>query len=165
MERVLVNIELGITPARAGKTCFSYLFSSVRRDHPRSCGKDFNGFDPFLFHRGSPPLVRERHLNFPHEWGKMRITPARAGKTYRSHNHHQPHRDHPRSCGKDCMLAFASSLAPGSPPLVRERQGAGRGGLVPMGITPARAGKTEIISSALANRWDHPRSCGKDLPH
>ncbi len=33
-----------ITPARAGKTMNSRYVFGQRRDHPRSCGKDSNGF-------------------------------------------------------------------------------------------------------------------------
>ena len=35
---------LGITPARAGKTWYSCYWVSETQDHPRSCGKDSNGF-------------------------------------------------------------------------------------------------------------------------
>ena len=35
---------LGITPARAGKTNKEDKLMKNNRDHPRSCGKDSNGF-------------------------------------------------------------------------------------------------------------------------
>ena len=38
------QIFTGITPARAGKTCRSRGHPTIKRDHPRSCGKDSNGF-------------------------------------------------------------------------------------------------------------------------
>ena len=37
------NVTCRITPARAGKTVYCYLFYLLFQDHPRSCGKDSNG--------------------------------------------------------------------------------------------------------------------------
>ena len=50
----------GITPARAGKTQFLSADTASRRDHPRSCGKDFSSCEVRPCPLGSPPLVRER---------------------------------------------------------------------------------------------------------
>ena len=52
--------ENGITPARAGKTCFRALEAQAEWDHPRACG-------------GKRKLVIAAS-------GKPRITPARAGE-------------------------------------------------------------------------------------
>ena len=90
-------------------------------DHPRSCGKDAGDS---VFHAvapGSPPLVRERHEHGSASHGKSRITPARAGKTGHQRRLPLPHRDHPRSCGKDTNKTKNPVEHLGSPPLVRER--------------------------------------------
>ena len=133
----------GITPARAGKTPFRHLHVFVEWDHPRSCGKDFYPQPYVGENQGSPPLVRERLQQSLCTCYPFRITPARAGKTYRRGTTDMTIRDHPRSCGKDSRWKKGSAL--------RTR------------ITPARAGKTFSLSSILVTFQDHPRSCGKDL--
>ena len=90
------------------------------------------------------------------------ITPARAGKTYTAAHHIHGNRDHPRSCGKDAISLRFCPLQPGSPPLVRERHNGEWGTGTYRGITPARAGKTEIRQAPPRHHQDHPRSCGKD---
>ena len=50
----------------------------------------------------------------------------------------------------------------GSPPLVRERRQQTRPDKPGNGITPARAGKTVLVSPRRCRFEDHPRSCGKD---
>ena len=140
-------LRFRITPARAGKTFFLYSRFLVRRDHPRSCGKDGITKAGFKNRRGSPPLVRERlvdNLSCEIHGG---ITPARAGKTLRSLSAVLPNKDHPRSCGKDVPSGISGIVIPGSPPLVRERQLMSCWSGVTAGITPARAGKTQLISS------------------
>ena len=65
-------------------------------------------------------------------------------------------------CGKDLLKGLKSALSAGSPPLVRERRLQASVTLCKAGITPARAGKTEMIRLAPRLDEDHPRSCGKD---
>ena len=117
-----IDANVGITPARAGKTKDSHYDSSMRRDHPRSCGKD---------------LQVARKLTFSYG-----ITPARAGKTSICTLPALSGKDHPRSCGKDHWKIYFHQLSQGSPPLVRERLHFLRAGIPFAGITPARAGKT-----------------------
>ena len=71
----------GITPARAGKTTARLPLSGSAQDHPRSCGKDTLSEQDIHAVPGSPPLVRERQKRGQIYGVKMRITPARAGKT------------------------------------------------------------------------------------
>ena len=91
---------------------------------------------------GSPPLVRERLVQYYHAIFKHGITPARAGKTLLLPVTVAAFKDHPRSCGKDILQGSVSANWVGSPPLVRERQERKDLDLQQMGITPARAGKT-----------------------
>ena len=155
-------VFLRITPARAGKTSSTILSGHIQQDHPRSCGKDM-GFpsDPRTL-PGSPPLVRERRSVATvcrQSWG---ITPARAGKTTRRAYERRNRQDHPRSCGKDSRQHSVSWARLGSPPLVRERRKNRMYRNPSHGITPARAGKTDLFDSLSLIGQDHPRSCGKD---
>ena len=111
----------GITPARAGKTKGSPGRQQCAEDHPRSCGKDIGIISIISMALGSPPLVRERPWQDDFRALVLRITPARAGKTYSSYALSVTTRDHPRSCGKDGQIAHKLYVVQGSPPLVRER--------------------------------------------
>ena len=93
----------------------------------------------------------------------MGITPARAGKTAFSAHPCTVHGDHPRSCGKDRISSLSSFCNLGSPPLVRERLNWMGQCFFQSGITPARAGKTQLDGTVLLSKRDHPRSCGKDV--
>ena len=134
-----------ITPARAGKTAKSSSSSNQQWDHPRSCGKDSIVVLHVFCHLGSPPLVRERRCFRPCSLQSSGITPARAGKTFSGLLHRRDVGDHPRSCGKDRHMPEFRFQAVGSPPLVRERPSDGAGEVIPFGITPARAGKTDWL--------------------
>ncbi len=90
-----------ITPARAGKTAYTTDRIAMRRDHPRSCGKDTVQIENIASPLGSPPLVRERLADVAYSCIAGGITPARAGKTQCGGPGGYLSQDHPRSCGKD----------------------------------------------------------------
>ena len=94
-----------IPPARAGKTADRLACCFYRRDHPRSCGKDYMPNRKGWPDLGSPPLVRERLEPNPIITKNSRITPSRAGKTCKGAAHFSQKWDHPRSCGK-VVLAY-----------------------------------------------------------
>ena len=142
--------EFGITPARAGKTRSKYAFHAGFWDHPRSCGKDVPCIGWDRLYIGSPPLVRERQIDFLTNAWEARITPARAGKTFLVCHISSCSWDHPRSCGKDDAAAEEDVSWPGSPPLVRERRVKVIRRFTCRGITPARAGKTVMDPLILA---------------
>ena len=152
-----------ITPARAGKTIYCRNWHRTPWDHPRSCGKDGVRSQEKMGKLGSPPLVRERLMFPPFGLLNCGITPARAGKTAFAADYLGNPRDHPRSCGKDVEITNLNVYTPGSPPLVRERLLCMQLETLYMRITPARAGKTQILHPLHGILWDHPRSCGKDL--
>ena len=155
-------VSCGITPARAGKTESESGPLPFRWDHPRSCGKDPNSSIMDSCRSGSPPLVRERPLAAANDDSLCGITPARAGKTTLFLIQDAMHRDHPRSCGKDLPRLISALFNTGSPPLVRERPHCERLVTRNAGITPARAGKTDIMDKHRLIDEDYPRSCGKD---
>ena len=78
---VVVPLRSGSPPARAGKTGRRLWKKSSQQDHPRSCGKDLDCGRPAKAAEGSPPLVRERRIWSNNCTTRIRITPARAGKT------------------------------------------------------------------------------------
>ena len=97
-------MTIRITPAGAGKT-LNYLLK-IRNDwdHPRLRGKDLALLLELLLAVGSPPLTRERRVNYIIDFICVRITPAHAGKTQREVSLCFTSGEHPRSCGKDFCL-------------------------------------------------------------
>ena len=77
---------LRITPAYAGKTKSSLLNLVVVQDHPRVCGKNLASSTGFLYNAGSPPRMREKHVDETQFLWFNRITPAYAGKTLKDPN-------------------------------------------------------------------------------
>ena len=71
----------GITPAYAGKSILATVWELPCRDHPRVCGeKDTVGLST-TNQTGSPPRMRGKGPQNIHEYHRMRITPAYAGKS------------------------------------------------------------------------------------
>ena len=153
----------GITPARAGKTRDTSRIIRIDRDHPRSRGKDTRHHAPPSVFLGSPPLARERPDGPLGSVFRIGITPARAGKTHPASQTFRRFQDHPRSRGKDFSTTSWLVATTGSPPLARERHGGHLRCRAVVGITPARAGKTQGLQKCAGIGWDHPRSRGKDV--
>ena len=154
---------MGSPPAPAGKTNLLRLYSSVSRDHPRTCGE--NVLNPKEKPReiGSPPHLRgKRHFVSCFALGSG-ITPAPAGKTKGTENKNSTVKDHPRTCGENHGVFQSICHTSGSPPHLR-------GKLIPVSastkrvrITPAPAGKTSTFPSLDICMRDHPRTCGENI--
>ena len=105
--------------------------------------------------RGKPLCCRHRDL-------RSRITPADAGKTYSQDNSETGGGDHPRGCGENIYLPPCSSDSKGSPPRMRGKRRVCRAGCHKHGITPADAGKTQVLADGGNTDEDHPRGCGEN---
>ena len=117
---------------------------------------------------GSPPLARGIPGVQKEKGGAERITPACAGNTKTELHKHWVRQDHPRLRGEYSLLSAACSFVWGSPPLAR---GIPRHDFIInalVGITPACAGNTPLMSSVRTAPRDHPRLRGEyfcRLPH
>ena len=153
--------EVGITPACAGKRRAQDRQDPPRGDHPRMCGEKNASMVQENCQLGSPPHVRgkvdEEHI----AEGRIRITPAYAGKRVRCSQQALPRTDHPRMCGEKYKIKKRYPLEMGSPPHVRGKEYLGGGRYHVNRITPACAGKRCASAHALALAWDHPRMCGE----
>ena len=114
---------------------------------------------------GSPPLARERLVDWGDNAVTGRITPACAGKTVRLLPHPCRIQDHPRLRGKDAHGLSKRIFVRGSPPLARERPFRCLQMYSMSRITPACAGKTLAQNAFQSQQWDHPRLRGKDATH
>ena len=91
----------------------------------------------------------------------VRITPACAGKRQALAKALSRSRDHPRMCGEKESARPARPAAWGSPPHVRGKECINGAGKLPIGITPACAGKSPWALRRPGGRRDHPRMCGE----
>ena len=65
-------------------------------------------------------------------------------------------------CGKNKLLISGRTKTAGSPPRVREKLAENQWFRLVYGITPACAGKTNIVFKTKFEWKDHPRVCGKN---
>ena len=139
---------IGITPACAGKTRVKTPDAFRREDHPRVCGENTYFSPSLLVSSGSPPRVRGKHPAPKLRKAIWRITPACAGKT----SHWKPllpeFLDHPRVCGENGYRNWYNRGKRGSPPRVRGKRRQNFLSVANNGITPACAGKTEMLYNA-----------------
>ena len=113
------RLEVGITPAYAGKRSKVVFTGSPIEDHPRLCGEKVQFWTCNTFEVGSPPPMRGKddlHKLFAVFFG---ITPAYAGKRPVFSNTTALHWDHPRLCGEKTGDSIADMQAKGSPPPMR----------------------------------------------
>ena len=99
-----------------------------------------------------------RIVNLSHVQG---ITPAYAGKRTKQKNSAVMPRDHPRVCGEKVAGSYAALLMIGSPPRMRGKASSSSRPARYPGITPAYAGKSQLIKPTRAVSGDHPRVCGE----
>ena len=122
-------ISVGITPAYAGKSPPHTRYTHTQWDHPRLCGE------------------KPVSLQLPHD--SLRITPAYAGKSAEIESLQGKLEDHPRLCGeKRCTVSF-NRLLMGSPPPMRGKVTNHAPRRCRKGITPAYAGKRQILLQVL----------------
>ena len=91
-----------------------------------------------------------------------RITPADAGKTQSPAVFTAMEKDHPRGCGENRNINQNFHQTVGSPPRMRGKHGQKILAQAKAGITPADAGKTDVINICKFKIQDHPRGCGEN---
>ena len=89
-------------------------------------GENYEAHKIGLDANGSPPHARGKLYGLFKPQLEARITPACAGKTYRSYAVIVADKDHPRMRGENWDYAVAQDLELGSPPHARGRRRARR---------------------------------------
>ena len=130
-----------ITPACAGKSIPAEITRRPIRDHPRVCGEKQAGDDDGALGEG--------------------ITPACAGKRRGCCCRIRAGGDHPRVCGEKLYEIDGRSYFWGSPPRVRGKGKKETESTFRQRITPACAGKSNLVGFRLELDQDHPRVCGE----
>ena len=136
-----------ITPARAGNSIAFDGACSISPDHPRACGEQKSLPTVAASRLGSPPRVRGTVVLHAQQQRLIRITPARAGNRGVGPGRMGLSQDHPRACGEQSWARMALIGATGSPPRVRGTAQPRDGMDALVGITPARAGNSELERS------------------
>ena len=90
------------------------------------------------------------------------LIPARAGKTNTLEHWVLPGWAHPRACGENDVYWTHALYRLGSSPRVRGKRPVARHGLSPVGLIPARAGKTSAVRLRDLGPEAHPRACGEN---
>ena len=134
-------------------------------DHPRRCGENYDISNIALAIIGSPPQVRGKHPCCTDALARPRITPAGAGKTASRAADGSLKFNHPRRCGENGLHCQKVTPIMGSPPQVRGKRWFAGISVVTGYITPAGAGKTQVLRQSSGRHSDHPRRCGEnDVP-
>ena len=177
-----VIVQIGITPAYAGKSDQNVIITILHKgspppmrgkgpegvrytgdpeDHPRLCGEKPTPIELSEEEKGSPPPMRGKAKAAAFLHGADRITPAYAGKSRLLILWYQKNQDHPRLCGEklDCYHTAIAYL--GSPPPMRGKAEISAQHHLQRRITPAYAGKSRRRQPATGQMWDHPRLCGE----
>ena len=159
----LPRFHLRITPAYAGKSELLRCENSPAEDHPRLCGEK-----NFTMHinsplRGSPPPMRGKVKFKTDLFSFSRITPAYAGKRFKSFVDGLRIEDHPRLCGEKGHTRRSGLVEQGSPPPMRGKVFDFLTGARIARITPAYAGKSGGTPETAGNQQDHPRLCGEKV--
>ena len=154
-------VQIGITPAYAGKRQRRATACTWLRDHPRVCGEKDAICKSCPARQGSPSRMRGK-AGWPlYGLPCIGITPAYAGKSQPWRSYSQRRWDHPRVCGEKRPAVDGKRPLRGSPPHVRGKVKDPVPVSALVGITPACAGKRSAQAGAPAGRRDHPRVCGE----
>ena len=159
-----VVLDVGITPAYAGKSPPAKRKNPAIWDHPRVCGEKIPSSLNWPMFLGSPPRVRGKAAVRGWLRATEGITPACAGKSQTTRRVFPVLRDHPRVCGEKPQSYRQPCSAMGSPPRVRGKVGHALASSSMRGITPACAGKRPAPEKTLPGFGDHPRVCGEKRP-
>ena len=154
------QITSRIIPARAGRTRLRFCRGCGRPDHPRACGANDWVREFKEISDGSSPRVRGEQNAIVQLVLKLRIIPARAGRTTTTSNSTCAASDHPRACGANPFRVSHRAVTPGSSPRVRGELDKKVSDAKAARIIPARAGRTTSPTGSPPPATDHPRACG-----
>ena len=155
-------LDVGLIPARAGKTGWWGPFLVVRPAHPRAGGENEIVIALVRSGTGSSPRGRGKRHQRLTLVQHTRLIPARAGKTSPNRGATCKTWAHPRAGGENGGGGGGGLGAFGSSP-----RGRGKRRMVlttgwPVRLIPARAGKTITRTSSRSRRRAHPRAGGEN---
>ena len=156
------QVDDGLIPAHAGKTCRGRNCHRETQAHPRSRGENTGVSSASVAVGGSSPLTRGKLRSHAEADPAPGLIPAHAGKTFQAELEMIQERAHPRSRGENCDADDFETVAQGSSPLTRGKLPRPRGLLIRPGLIPAHAGKTSLAWAGPPPSAAHPRSRGEN---
>ena len=132
----------GLIPARAGKTSRLTDRAATWAAHPRAGGENSIGRRRHGLHEGSSPRGRGKHDSGRARRPRVRLIPARAGKTFGLLSSFARVAAHPRAGGENSGAGVSVTVGAGSSPRGRGKPLRGLPNLGGERLIPARAGKT-----------------------
>ena len=151
-----------LIPARAGKTSWTPQHSLDHGAHPRAGGENDTLSNGQWLLAGSSPRGRGKPGGLVRGPHARRLIPARAGKTVSPLIGIPPALAHPRAGGENPGTGPVPAQPDGSSPRGRgKRRGAPRMSS-PLGLIPARAGKTRQARLGTGPDPAHPRAGGEN---
>ena len=152
----------GLIPARAGKTRGKASPLRAQPAHPRAGGENVVRENLCRNPSGSSPRGRGKHSNSGIRRHRLRLIPARAGKTWNHSTTTDTAAAHPRAGGENDLTEPIIELMPGSSPRGRGKHRRPSGQVNGPGLIPARAGKTSSSTYRHGSRSAHPRAGGEN---
>ena len=149
-------------PAHAGKTVGAGGGDLRCPEHPRACGENGLTLSTLRSNLGTSPRMRGKpRTTIPTNCARGNI-PAHAGKTGPSGTNPFDWSEHPRACGENVIVCYATGCILGTSPRMRGKQQ-----LVSYTVRfdrniPAHAGKTIIMLEQFKSLTEHPRACGEN---
>ena len=137
---------------------------SKRRAHPRAGGENQQRRRQQQPGGGSSPRGRGKRDQITRALSADGLIPARAGKTLTSKTAMNRPWAHPRAGGENHLLTANQDGATGSSPRGRGKHREIKQQCQPIGLIPARAGKTRPRHQAPRQMWAHPRAGGENWP-
>ena len=157
------NDSARLIPARAGKTLPRSHRETDVWAHPRAGGENWIYASEKSAGAGSSPRGRgKRGCRRRRPW-RVRLIPARAGKTTRTKRRARPRRAHPRAGGENREGAHRIVVAVGSSPRGRGKLIDRDGRTEDQRLIPARAGKTPPSDHGVMWSGAHPRAGGENV--
>ena len=136
--------DMGLIPARAGKTGTCVSLRSPAWAHPRAGGENTAAAALTFGTTGSSPRGRGKQRRLFRAPLPRRLIPARAGKTDAANDEGVCWPAHPRAGGENVKVRVLTPYEGGSSPRGRGKQKADAEALKQFRLIPARAGKTAV---------------------
>ena len=154
--------DMGLIPARAGKTGTCVSLRSPAWAHPRAGGENTAAAALTFGTTGSSPRGRGKQRRLFRAPLPRRLIPARAGKTDAANDEGVCWPAHPRAGGENVKVRVLTPYEGGSSPRGRGKQKADAEALKQFRLIPARAGKTRSTPTDPWSCQAHPRAGGEN---
>ena len=155
--------DAGLIPARAGKTAPRTILLISEEAHPRAGGENIHSTKRADSWGGSSPRGRGKQPASVYLVFIVGLIPARAGKTGGCPARGPRSGAHPRAGGENCQRPHRAGCYLGSSPRGRGKRRVPARGRAPVGLIPARAGKTTAVSTGGRASRAHPRAGGENI--